>query len=128
MDLIEALECAWESAAMPLGEEADDLIREHIEQLKQQYAEPVKLDESPHQSTWLVFIDKDTTLSQLLFKTQCASAGGQVRRLLYQGQVKLNGKVVKDQHMLLSLGTYALQVGRHRFISATLIQGGSDVK
>jgi ribosomal protein S4 len=49
---------------------------------------------------------------QILLITHLAAAGGQARRLVAQGAVRVNGDVVLDEARMLLPGVYEVMVGR----------------
>ena len=62
-----------------------------------------------------------TPLRTVLVETELASSGGEVRRLVAQGAVTVNGERVDDFTVDVAPGD-EIRVGRHRFLR--LIEGG----
>ena len=101
------MELAKEITSAFFGEEAADHAKQEFINMFQKGNMP---DEIPEFHT-----EGEPVLVEVLVNSGLVTSGSQVRRLIDQNGVKIEGEIVSDPFMVLQLGTI-VQVGKRRFV------------
>ncbi len=94
------------------GKEAGQRAEAHFDRVFRHHGVPEGIDEVE------IALEEGETragLLRILVRTGMASSGGEGRRLISQGGVRLDGERVTDIGLALAPGTYLLQAGKRRF-------------
>jgi tyrosyl-tRNA synthetase len=109
------IQLAWEIVSIFHGDAAADTAREHFRTVFQERELPAEMPE--------ITLIEPTSIVDILTNTGLAPSpkGGrgsksEVRRLVQQGGVKLDGEKVDDFTLIVEPGEHVLQVGRRKFL------------
>jgi len=100
---------AGEIVAIFHGPEAATKAEEHFRTVFQERELPIDMPE--------IRLSAATTLANLLMSSGLVSSKSEVRRLVEQGGVRINGNKVNDANLLVdTTGVLVLQIGRRKFL------------
>lgn len=103
---------AYELVKMYYSKQDADRAQESFEEVFQKKEAPTEISE--------VYIsDKTFDVATVLIEASIAKSRGEVKRLLAQGAIEVDGKVISDSTFTLQEKSAILKIGKHRFLKVT---------